>query len=203
MKTNQELMEHLKNIGILKTQEIISAFTSIDRADFVKPEDILVAYEDIPLSIGYGQTISQPFTVAFMLEELKPRKDDMVLDIGSGSGWTTALLAYIVGEKGIVTGLELIPELVEFGRLNLQKYELDNAKIEKSEKGVLGISEQKFDRILVSASADKIPEDLIMQLKPSGVLVVPVGNSVLKITKNDEETVNMQEFPGFAFVPLL
>jgi len=203
MKTNQELVEHLKNIGILKTSDIVSAFTSIDRADFVKPEDILIAYEDIPLSIGYGQTISQPFTVAFMLEELKPRKNNVVLDIGSGSGWTTALLAHIIGEEGKVFGLELIPELVEFGRINLQKYKLDNARIEKSESGVLGIPEQKFDRILVSASAGKVPEALITQLKPSGVLVVPVENSILRITKDNKDTVEIQEFPGFAFVPLL
>lgn len=203
MKTNQELVEHLKGIGVLKTPEIISAFESIDRADFIKSRDKSIAYEDIPLDIGYDQTISQPLTVAFMLEELGPKKGSSVLDIGSGSGWTTALLAHIVGESGEVVGLERIPELADFGRSNLQKYKLDQAKIEKAEKGVLGKPGQKFDRILVSASANKLPEELILQLKPNGILVVPVRSSIFKIAKSLEGVVSMQEFPGFVFVPLL
>ena len=203
MKTNQELVEHLKDIGILNTPEIISAFESIDRVDFIKSRDKPIAYEDIPLDIGYDQTISQPLTVAFMLEELEPQKGDSVLDIGSGSGWTTALLAHIVGKSGKVVGLEIVPELEDFGRSNIQKYKLNHVKIEKVEEGVLGKPGQKFDRILVSASAKKLPEELILQLKPNGILVVPVGNSIFKITKSLEEVVSMQEFPGFVFVPLL
>ena len=203
MKNNQELVEYLKNIGILKSPEIISAFNCIDRIDFVKPEDKSFAYEDVPLSIGYEQTISQPLTVGFMIEELEPKKGDTVLDIGSGSGWTTALLSHIVGEKGIVIGLELVSELIEFGRTNLQKYKLNQARIEKSEKGILGKPGEKFNRILVSASARKIPEDLIMQLENGGTLVIPVENSILKISKDSDRIVNIQEFPGFVFVPLL
>ncbi|MBU0535319.1 protein-L-isoaspartate O-methyltransferase [Patescibacteria group bacterium] len=203
MKTNQELIEHLKSVGILKTPEIISAFEKADRVDFIKLRDKSIAYEDIPLDIGYDQTISQPLTVAFMLEELEPNKGDSVLDIGSGSGWTAALLAYIVGENGKVAGLEIIPELVDFGLSNIQKYKLDHVKIEEAERGVLGKPGQKFDRILVSASARKLPEELILQLKPNGTLVMPVGNSIFKITKSLEGVVSMQEFPGFVFVPLL
>jgi len=141
------------------------------------------AYENFPLSIGYGQTISQPFTVAFMLEKLEPKKGDEILDIGSGSGWTTALLAQIVGPTGIVIGLELNPELAELGRRNLQKYKLNHARIEKTEKKVLGKPSQEFDKILVSASARKIPKELIEQLKPNGILVVPVEHSIFKVTK--------------------
>jgi len=203
MKTNQELVEHLKSVGILKTPEIISAFEKADRVDFIKSRDKSIAYEDIPLDIGYDQTISQPLTVAFMLEELEPNKGDSVLDIGSGSGWTVALLAHIVGENGEVAGLEIIPELVDFGLSNIQKYKLDHAKIEKAERGVLGKPGQKFDRILVSASAKQMPEELILQLKPGGILVVPVGNSIFKITTSVGGVVSMQEFPGFVFVPLL
>lgn len=203
MKTNQELVEHLKGIGILKTPEIISAFESTDRVNFIKLRDKSIAYEDIPLDIGYDQTISQPLTVAFMLEELEPKNGDSVLDVGSGSGWTTALLAYIVGISGKVVGLEIIPELVDFGLSNIQKCKLDHAKIEKAEKGILGKPGQKFDRILVSASAKKLPEELILQLKPGGILVVPVENSIFKITKSTGGVVSMQEFPGFVFVPLL
>lgn len=203
MKTNQELVDHLKGIGVLKNPGIISAFESIDRADFTESRDKAIAYEDVPLDIGYDQTISQPLTVAFMLEELGPKKGDSVLDVGSGSGWTTALLAYIVGGGGKVVGLERISELVNFGRSNIQKYKLDQAKIERAEKGVLGKPGQKFDRILVSASARQLPEELVLQLKPNGTLVVPVGSSIFKITKSAEGVVSMQEFPGFVFVPLL
>jgi protein-L-isoaspartate(D-aspartate) O-methyltransferase len=203
MKTNKELVGHLKESGILKTPEIISAFESTDRADFIRMRDIPVAYEDVPLDIGHDQTISQPLTVAFMLEELGTKNGDSVLDLGSGSGWTTALLAHIVGESGKVAGLEIIPELVDFGQSNLEKYKLSHAKIEKSEKGVLGKPDQKFDRILVSASAEKLSEELILQLKAGGVLVVPVGISIFKISKSIKGEVSTQEFPGFAFVPLV
>ena len=174
----------------------------IDRADFVRPIDLPNAYKDMALSIGHGQTISQPFTVAFMLEKLHPVEGDNVLDIGSGSGWTTALLAQIVGDDGQVTGLEIVPELVEFGRKNLQKYNFRNASIKQAENGVLGIPGEKFDRILVSAAATTLPEELTQQLKPGGTLVVPVRNSIFKITKSPNGGISLEEFPGFVFVPL-
>ena len=179
-----------------------SGSKQVDRADFVRPVDLPDAYENMALSIGYGQTISQPFTVAFMLEKLQPVEGDRVLDIGSGSGWTTALLAQIVGNGGQVTGLEIIPELVEFGRKNLQKYNFRNTSIKQAKNGVLGIPGKKFDRILVSAAATTLPEELIQQLKPGGTLVVPVRNSIFKITKSPNGGISLEEFPGFVFVPL-
>ncbi len=130
MRSNKELVEHLIKRGVLKTPKIIEAFKKIDRKDFVKEEFLEEAYFDTPLPIGFGQTISQPYTVAFMLELLEPKEGDTVLDIGSGSGWTTALLAYIVGNKGKVIGVERIKELVEFGKKNLAKYKFKNAHIE-------------------------------------------------------------------------
>ncbi|MEW5805235.1 MAG: protein-L-isoaspartate O-methyltransferase [Patescibacteria group bacterium] len=98
--TNQELVGHLKSIGVLKTPLIISAFEKIDRKDFVPKQFENEAYGDYPLSIGQGQTISQPYTVAFMLELLQPQPGEKILDIGAGSGWTTALLAYIISQQG-------------------------------------------------------------------------------------------------------
>jgi len=121
MQNNKELIKHLIARNVLKTKAIIDAFQAVDRIDFVPLKYLDEAYGDYPLPIGYGQTISQPFTVAFMLELLQPQKGDKILDVGSGSGWTTALLAHIVQEEGSVRGIELIPELVAFGKKNLNK----------------------------------------------------------------------------------
>ena len=126
---NSNLVEKLKVDGFLKMPAIISAFQKIDRADFVLPQYSNEAYEDYPLPIGHGQTISQPATVAFMLELLQPKIGEKILDIGAGSGWATALLAEIVGKDGKVYGLEIISELVEFGKNNLGKYNFNNAEI--------------------------------------------------------------------------
>lgn len=180
-----------------RTPRIIEAFRAIDRKDFVATEYWDEAYADHPLPIGHGQTISQPYTVAYMLELLRPERGDRVLDVGSGSGWTTALLANIVGPDGRVWGTEIIPELVEFGRANLIKYNFKNATIERA--AGLGLPEHApYDKILVSASADELPGEFMNQLAPDGTMVIPIKTSVWKITHTERE-----EHPGFAFVPLI
>lgn len=195
-------MQQLK-YSVLKNPRIIEAFEKIDRADFVLPEFHQEAHEDYPLPIGGGGTISQPYTVAFMLELLQPEPGDKILDIGSGSGWSTALLAQIVGEQGKVVGLEIVPELVEFGQKNLAKYNFPNAEIRQATPGVVGLpNESPFDRILVSAAASKIPEELIGQLKSPGRLVIPVQNSIWLVKKNSAGQISKTEYPGFVFVPL-
>jgi protein-L-isoaspartate(D-aspartate) O-methyltransferase len=189
--------------GVLKSSRIIEAFLNVDRADFVPAGHKADAYIDRPLPLAPGATISQPTTVAFMLEILSPSTGEKVLDVGSGSGWTTALIAECVGEKGMVFGTEIIKELVDFGQKNLNQYEYYNAGVTKAEEGALGLpKEAPFDKILVSASGKKLPKELLGQLKNRGVMVIPVGNSVLKVIKTSEEDYDIQEFPGFAFVPL-
>lgn len=188
---------------ILPGRSFEEAFKVVKRGDFLsskyKDEDI----GDHPVPIGYGQTNSQPTTVAFMLELLQPGVGDRVLDVGSGSGWTTALLAEIVGDKGKVFGVELIPELVEFGQKNLTKYNFGQAQILQAEKGVLGLPKKgPFDKILVSAAARKLPEELVEQLKIGGRIVIPIKNSVWRIDKVSEKELDEEEFPGFMFVPL-
>ena len=203
MKNNDELVRHMLNVGFLKSERIADAFQKVDRKDFTGSTNQVFAYADRPLSIGHGQTISQPSTVAFMLERLAPQPGDKVLDIGSGSGWTTALLANLVSPHGIVIGLEIIPELVAFGQRNLAKYNLPNAAIKKSESGVGLPSVGPFDRILVSAESQDVPATLIDQLKAGGALVIPVLDSVEVVKKDEGGMLSQESYRGFRFVPLI
>lgn len=203
--SNQDLINYLIRTGVLKTESIINSFLNIDRKNFVRPEHLFEAYGDYPLPIGEGQTISQPWTVAFMLELLQPQKGQKILDVGFGSGWTTALLAYIVGETGKVYGIEILPSIFEFGKNNISKYNfIQKGIVElKLGDGSKGWKEYSpFDRILVSASAKEIPQKLIDQLANNGILVIPDQAGIWKIEKTDEK-IEKQYFPGFAFVPLV
>jgi protein-L-isoaspartate(D-aspartate) O-methyltransferase len=203
MKTMDDLVDDMISSGMLKSPLIIDAFRTIDRKYFVPEKYIDDTYIDAPLPIGDYQTISQPSTVAFMLEKLDPQDGNMVLDIGSGSGWTTALLCYMVGDKGSVTGLERIDALVEQGKGNLSKFSFNsNCHIEKAGEK-LGQPQKQFDRILVSASADETPEELFLQLKIGGILVIPIRESIYKFTKISETKMQKEEFYGFVFVPLI
>jgi protein-L-isoaspartate(D-aspartate) O-methyltransferase len=203
MGDNKQLINSLIEKGVLKSERIIKAFQDIDRIDFVIDECKDLAYFDIALPIGFKQTISQPYTVAFMLELLDVKEGQEVLDIGTGSGWTTALLSKIVGQEGFVEGKEVIEDLVRVGRSNLAKYKIKNARITSAQKGVLGIPGKKFDRILISASANKFSKELLKQIKTGGVIVLPIKESIVKISKKDKESITKEEYYGFSFVPLV
>ncbi|PHS40641.1 MAG: L-isoaspartyl protein carboxyl methyltransferase [Sulfurovum sp.] len=203
MKTMYALVDEMVVSGMLQSPEIIDAFRAVDRKYFVPDSIIEHTYVDAPLSIGNNQTISQPSTVAFMLEHLEVQEGDRVLDIGSGSGWTTALLCHIVGEKGHVSGLERVVALVDQGKKNLTRFNpYSRCHIQRAGEK-LGLPGKRFDRILVSASAEQIPEELFSQLNVEGILVIPVANSIFKFTKISESEVEKEEFYGFVFVPLI
>jgi protein-L-isoaspartate(D-aspartate) O-methyltransferase len=179
-----------------------TAFRAVARRNFLPAVKQEFADIDMPLSIGYGQTNSQPSTVRRMLGWLDVRPGQTILDIGSGSGWTTALLAHLVGPAGQVHAVELIPELRKFGEANCEATGVTNAHFYAS-KEVFGLPEKApYDRILVSASADTLPPELIEQLRPGGRLVIPIGNSIMVITKALDGTLEQQNHPGFTFVPL-
>lgn len=203
MHTNQQLIEHLIASGVLRAPHLIEAFRACDRILFIPEEYLPQAYIDHPIPIGEGQTISQPYTVAIMLEMLHPEAGNKVLDIGSGSGWTTALLASAVGNDGFVEGLERVASLVEYGRRNLQKGDIMNASIDLADPSALGNPGHRYDRILVSASAPKMPTELFDQLKPGGILVVPIRDSIWRVTKYQSGEIDLYELPGFRFVPLI
>ena len=204
--SHRELIDSLIKDGYLKTPRIIDAFKKIDRADFV-PDDLKhEAYVNAPLPIGHGQTISQPLTVAFMLELLAPQEGDKVLDVGAGSGWQTAILAQIVGKKGKVFAIEILEKLAEFGKNNLEKYKfLSSGRVEFIRKDAsFGLPENApYERIIAAAAGNEIPPAWKEQLKINGRLVAPVRNSIFSLIKKAEDQIEETEYPGFAFVPLL
>jgi protein-L-isoaspartate(D-aspartate) O-methyltransferase len=203
-RSMKQLIENLIDAGYLKTPEIINAFRKINRADFL-PEDLKSESQvNTPLPIGYGQTISQPLTVAFMLELLQPKEGDKILDVGSGSGWQSSFLAYIVGNNGKAIAIERIPELSKFGKDNSKKYNFKNLEFIVGDGSKGYKKESPYDKIIVAAAAfDKIPNELKNQLKIGGRMVIPVKNSIWLVIKKDDNKYEEKEFPGFAFVPLV
>ncbi len=182
---------------------IDETFAAISRKNFLPAEQRSSASWDIPLPIGFGQTNSQPMTVRMMLEWLEVLDGQKVLDVGSGSGWTTALLAHLVGEKGRVVAVEKIPELVAFGRQNCEGVGINNTVFHEA-GGVPGWPEDApYDRILVSAAAQELPSELIDQLASNGKMVIPVGNDIFVVAKDTKGEVAHDIHPGFAFVPLI
>lgn len=201
-----KLIDDLIKDGFLKSPRLIDAFRRVDRMSFVIDYVKNEAYRNTPLAIGFGQTISQPLTVAFMLELLDVKEGNKVLDVGSGSGWTTALLAELVGENGKVYGIEIIPELYEFGKANVMRYSYITKGIAEMYlgNGLYGLPDKApFDRILCSAEAREIPEAFKEQLKIGGKMVLPMNNSLWLIEKKTETDFESEEFPGFVFVPLI
>jgi protein-L-isoaspartate(D-aspartate) O-methyltransferase len=203
--SQSELVNELVKGGYLKTPAVIEAFNDVDRALFVPAEFKDQAYENQPLPIGFGQTISQPLTVSFMLELLQPQPGNKVLDIGAGSGWQSALLAYIVGEAGKIVAVERIPELKTFAESNLKSFPELAGRINL----VLGDGSQgyepesPYDKIIAAAAGDAIPEAWEKQLKTGGTIVAPVGQSIVVVHKLTPEKFETREYFGFSFVPLV
>jgi protein-L-isoaspartate(D-aspartate) O-methyltransferase len=200
------LINMLITQGYLKSDALIEAFSHVRREEFVPEEFASEAETNIPLPIGYGQTISQPLTVAVMLELLDVKPGQRVLDVGSGSGWSSTLLAYAVGEEGHVVAIERIPELYDFGKKNIDKFGFVSLKRVRCVlgNGSEGYAEEApYDRILVSASAEEIPEPYKKQLAVGGKMVIPIYNSLAYIEKRGEDDFYIERFPGFVFVPLI
>ncbi len=191
----------------LRSEEIENAFLALEREQFFPERNSAHAYSDNAFAIGFSQTISQPSTIAIMLELLQAQEGETVLEVGSGCGYVLALLSKIVGSKGKIIGIELVPELVKIAEDNLNKAGVENAEVVSGD-GSEGFPEKaQFNRILISAACSEIPPALKEQLAEKGRLVAPVGDSftqsmrVLEKRKGKIETVE-EGYGFFRFVPL-
>ncbi|MDD2753579.1 MAG: protein-L-isoaspartate O-methyltransferase [Candidatus Portnoybacteria bacterium] len=208
MKQKKELTDFLKNEGALKSAGVIAAFEAVDRRDFVPEEMKNAAYFDEPLPIGFGQTISQPSTVAFMLEHLGAQEGDIIFDVGSGSGWQATLLAHLAGAAGKVYTAEILPELCEFSGENIKKYPALAGRIVSecgdASLGVADLAQQEsIDKIIAAASLDEVPAAWRAQLKVGGKMIYPGRDSLIEETKINGNEFKKIEYPGFVFVPFV
>ena len=185
-------------------RRVAAAFAAHPRWVFLPPEQHAHAGEDEPLPLGHGQTSSQPSTVAAMLRLLDVPVGAAVLDVGSGSGWTTALLGHLVGEGGRVVGVERIPALAAWGAANVAARAQPWTRVVAATPGVLGVpGEAPFDRVLVSAGAEELPAALVDQLADGGVLVAPVARTMLRVVRGPDGRLDVTEHGAYRFVPLL
>lgn len=194
----------LERAGNLRTPGVIEAFREVDRADFLRPNDMHMSMVDMPIPIGHEQTNSQPTLVAEMMEQLDVRPGHRVLDVGTGSGWTTALLGRLAGEDGLVRGIERIPELADRTKVNLGKYRgLEGIRIRQSEELDACRDDGPFDRILVSASAEELPQKLVGQLADGGRMVLPIRKALMLAERRDGTADVRSVAKGVDFVPLI
>jgi protein-L-isoaspartate(D-aspartate) O-methyltransferase len=185
----------------MSSDAVGAAFEAVPRTGFLPRRARRRASYDGPIDIGHGQTNSQPRTVENMLRLLDVQPGLRVLDVGSGSGWSTALLAHLTGPTGRVLGVEIVPELVETGSANIAAY-AGWTTIEPAEPGVLGRpGAAPYDRILVSAEARELPAELVDQLADGGRLVVPVAGTMLLVERRGGQDV-VTSHGGYRFVPL-
>jgi protein-L-isoaspartate(D-aspartate) O-methyltransferase len=204
-RERHEMVERqLKRRGISE-QRILDAFRAVPREAFISAEYAHLAYGDHPLPIEAGQTISQPYIVALMIEAAEIEPGDKVLEVGSGSGYAAAVISRIAGE---VVGIERQRDLVEVARERLERLGYSNVRIVEGD-GTRGCpAEAPFDAILAAASGSHIPAPLVDQLKPGGTIVMPVGSpgwvqKLVKATKRDDGTLQQADLGGVRFVPLI
>jgi len=213
--SNQELVDTLIREGYLKTPILIDAFLKIDRRGFVLQEAKEKSYENYPLPIGFNQTISQPLTVAFMLEELNPLPEEKILDVGAGSGWQTSLLAYITSRdisnlplsSPLIIAIERIKELKEMAEKNVSKFNFIKKGIVKIVlgDGSKGYKEEApYDKIIAAADVGReIPQEWREQLKIGGRIVAPSAERIIVLDKKGKEEFEEKVYFGFNFVPLI
>ena len=203
LKKKRELLvdQTIAKRGV-KDKAVLDAMKKVPRHLFVPEGSISRAYDDRPLGIGYGQTISQPYIVAYMTEVIRPKPDHKVLEVGTGSGYQAAVLAEIVKE---VYTIEIIPELGNASTATLKKLGYNNVKVKVSD-GYFGWPEQApFDAIVVTAAAEFVPPPLIEQLKEGGKMIIPIGspymNQTLMLVEKKGKKITTKSLLPVVFVP--
>lgn len=195
--------QDIAGLGITD-QAVLAAMETVPRHRFVPAQYQSQAYENHPLPIGYGQTISQPYVVALMTEAVALEGDDVVLEVGAGSGYQAAVLAQVAGQ---VYTIEIIEALAQRAEATLSDLGYDNAGVGHAD-GYFGWEEHApYDAIVVTAAPDHIPQPLVDQLKIGGRMIIPVGpvggfQTLWLVTKVSEEEVRSQDLGGVMFVPL-
>jgi len=187
----------------IQDKRVIEAMKHIPREAFVPEEYHYAAYDDRPLSIGFGQTISQPFIVALMIQALELKGDEKVLELGTGSGYEAAILAELT--RQVVT-IECIPELAESAKRVLQKLGYSNIEVQLASKTLGWMEEAPYNAIIVSAGAPSIPQVLLGQLAWGGRMIIPVGSrwqqELIKVTRSWERN-KIENLGACYFVPLI
>jgi protein-L-isoaspartate(D-aspartate) O-methyltransferase len=212
-KAIDDLVRRLRNNGYIKTDEMERAFRTVPREEFVHPDTKKHAYRDSPLPIGLGQTISAPHMCVIMCEALNLKPGLKILEVGAGSGYHAALCAEMVAPKttqnpGHVFTIEIVDGLIKFAKGNLERSGYDDRVTLVHADGGIGLPEHApYDRILVAAAAPSVPNPLIDQLGPGGIMLIPVGGKgffqeLMKVEKDENGNVVQRRWGGVAFVPL-
>ena len=184
---------------------LLAAFRAVPREEFINPSYAGYAYQDSPLPIESGQTISQPYIVALTIDAAGIGKGDKVLEVGAGSGYAAAVIGQIADQ---VIAIERHPELVRLADARMKRLGYDKVRIVEGD-GTLGWPEEApFDAIVAAASGSHVPKSWIEQLKPGGRIVVPLGHpgsvqSLVKVTKREDGTLERVDLGGVRFVPLI
>jgi len=198
------MYEYLVYHGVAK--EVIEAMNKIDRKIFVSEEYEESAYLEVPLPIGFGQTISAPHMVGIMCSALNLSHGDKVLEIGTGSGYNTAVISLLVGDDGHIYTIERIAELAEIARRRMELLRIKNVTVVVGD-GKNGLAEYSpFDKIVVTCYARKIPEQLLSQLSDNGILLCPVGNELVQVLKRITKVrgkIHEENLMEVKFVPLI
>jgi len=197
------MIEEIRAYG-LSSPRVFSAMLQVPREEFAPWQFRYLAYKDNALSIGHGQTISQPYTVAFMTDLLDLDKNDRVLEIGTGSGYQAAILSLLAKE---VYTVEIVDILAKKARKRLERLGFKNVQV-KSGSGEYGWKEKApFDAIIITAATEKVPKELFKQLKDEGKLVAPVGGRdhqrMMRYTKKTNGKLKKEKFQTYVFVPLV
>lgn len=200
-RAREELLHRLGSE--IKDKRVLEAMAQVPREEFVPSEFRRLAYEDVPLPIGYGQTISQPFIVALMIEALELNENEKVLEVGTGSGYQAAILGQLARE---VVSVERIPELASRARKILRRLGHQNVQVHLASTTLGWVQGKPYDAIIVAAAAPEVPSVLLDQLGSGGRLVIPVGSRyeqrLVKISRRDDSD-EVKYLGGCRFVPLI